>query len=96
MESHIRAKHKTQLHIIAAQKEELKKRKAEKQLEKDEALKLPKTMVVEMDIDKVKEACLNAVTVDGLPFKALDGVGFRQLLDPYIKASGSSKNKCHT
>lgn len=93
MEKHITAKHKVQHQIVIAKKEEIKKRKAQEQLEKEEASKKPKTMVVEMDIDKVKEACVYAVTVDGLPFNALEGVGFRQLIDPYIKGSGSGKNE---
>lgn len=91
MQKHIASMHKAEHEVVIAEKEERKKRKAEKNSIEEKKPKKIKPIQVKLDLDEVKDGCVNMVAVNGRPFSALDDSGFRQILDPIIAAIDPSK-----
>lgn len=48
-----------------------------------------KTISVNITVDKVKDACVELVTVNGRPFAMLEDSGFRKLIDPILEGLGN-------
>ena len=55
--------------------------------------KLFKTIRVKIDAHLLRTACLEMVTVNGRPFKIVEDLGFRKLLNPISQALSDSGNK---
>lgn len=49
------------------------------------------TIQIEMDKNKLLDACVQLVTVDGRPLSILEDSGMRQILDPIVRSLGNEK-----
>lgn len=62
-----------------------------------EAFGLPKTMqktiTITMDAKTFERACVKMVTVDGCPFRLMDGAGFRDISNPITAALGMKMDR---
>lgn len=84
MESHLNNKHKELKDEIAEKKRKIESSAKRKNQGQDGTVP-SKKIKIQMDSATLKKACVEMVTTNGRPFKAMNDSGFRRIIEPIIE-----------